>query len=94
MKVTVFFWANIKQIAGRRELDIELSSCSSCTLEQILTEVNNHTGLRLGGYNSQGEDGVPVRVVVNSQIIHSLEKYHAKIKDGDRITIFPLLASG
>ncbi len=94
MKVTVRFWANIKQIAGRGELDIELSSCPNCSLEAILDEVNKHTSSRLCGYDSVREDGVPVRILVNGKLVHSLEKNNVEIVDGDSVTIFPLLASG
>jgi molybdopterin synthase sulfur carrier subunit len=96
MGVTVRFFANVRQSMGKEKVTLDLDPARRYTIKDILREIlrSEDTDLSFILQEVNGESRGAVRVVVNGKEIRSLEVSEASIKNGDRISIFPLLAGG
>jgi molybdopterin synthase sulfur carrier subunit len=96
MGVTVRFFANVRQSMGKDEVILDLDPGKRYTIKDILREISRseNTDLSFILREVNGESRGAVRVVVNGKEIRSIEGSEASIKNGDRISIFPLLAGG
>ena len=96
MAVKVRFSSNVKQLVGKDELALRLDPSKTYTIRDILEEITRleNKELSIMLIEEEGRSRGTVRVVVNGREIHYLEGLETKIRDGDSIAIFPLLAGG
>lgn len=92
--VTVTFFANIRQSTEMESIDVDLPPTGRCTLKDLVGEINRLVPVRLSSYKSSGSDGIPVRIVVNGTIVHTIDSKDNTINKGDHIAIYPLLSGG
>lgn len=96
MAVRVRFFANVRQFMGKDEVTLDLTPSRQYTVKDVLEEIMRSENKDLSTIllESNGESRGTVRVVVNGKEIRSLNGSRTAIHDGDRITIYPLLAGG
>jgi molybdopterin synthase sulfur carrier subunit len=96
MTVNIKFFSNIKQWMGKGELTVRLDPLGVYTIHDILRQITRSEAKDLSTLLVEEEETprARVRIVVNGKEIHHLEGLGTKIKDGDSIAIFPLLAGG
>ena len=96
MTVSVKFFANVKNVMGEEEIILDLDPSRQYSIKDILKEITRSGNKGSSTLTTDGK-GTPlksVRVVLNGKIIHSLNGDETTVQNGDRITIFPLLAGG
>ena len=96
MTVHVRFFANVKQIMGKEGVTFNLDASKSYSIRDILKEIARSENKELSTMliEVEGKSRGAVRIIVNGEEIHFLDGLETKVQDGDRITIFPLLAGG
>lgn len=96
MPVSVKFFANVRQLMGKKEITLDLDPTRRYTIKDILREITRSENKDLSTVllEVKGQSRGAVRVVVNGKEIRSLDGSEATIQNGDCITIFPLLAGG
>lgn len=96
MTVTVKFFANVRQLMGKKEITLYLDPSKHYTIKDILKKIAASENKELSTMllQVQGELRATARIVVSGKEIHFLDGLDTKVQDGDCITIFPLLAGG
>jgi molybdopterin synthase sulfur carrier subunit len=96
MAVNVKFFSNVKHLVGKDEITLILDPSRKYTIKDVLQEITQSENKELSTMliEVEGKTRGAVRVVVNGEEIQSLNGVETIIQDGDRITIFPLLAGG
>jgi len=79
MKITVLYFAQLADLAGKPEESIELNSTSPCTLYNELKE-----------RYSFPHEFKQLQVAVN----HQLSAHDAQLQDGDNIAFLPPMTGG
>jgi molybdopterin synthase sulfur carrier subunit len=96
MSISVKFFANVRELMGRKEVTLDLDPSKHYTVQEVLREITAFENKSLSTLllEVKGEYRGTVRVVVNGTEIRSLDDSQTTIQDGDRISIYPLLAGG
>ena len=96
MGVSVKFLANVKELMGREEITLDLDPSKQYTIKDVLREITASENKSLSTLllEVRGKSRGTVRVVVNGKEIRSLDNSETIVQDGDRISIYPLLAGG
>ncbi|MFH1488965.1 MAG: MoaD/ThiS family protein [Pseudomonadota bacterium] len=94
-RVKVHTILGLKQIIGKREVDIEIPEAS--TVEALLSGMVRTWGEELGSYlfvTGSNRIHSHIRLMVNGQDIGFLNGLETVLKDGDEILILPPVAGG
>jgi len=87
----VYFFANIRDYTNTKELDFEYCD----TLEEFLHKLCNRFGKKLEGLVFKDEElSSEVIIMVNGRHISHLDGIKTKLKEDDKISIFPVVGGG
>ena len=94
MKVVVRFFASVREITRRKEEELEFSHV--ITLKELLTQLSKIYDEKFTDYLFDGKGNVRsyIQILVNGRGISLLEGFKTKLKDGDKIAIFPPVGGG
>ena len=95
IKVKLHTILGIKEIIGKREIEVDVSENSS--LSDLMTTIVGKWGRELSDYlYEQESDKIKnyIRFMVNGQDISFLDGMDTKLKDGDEVMIFPPVSGG
>lgn len=93
--VKVRFFANLEIFMNKKELTMTLDDSREHTVGDILVEISRLEGKDLKGMVI-GEHGRPrgsVRIVLNDKLLLK-DAFETRVRDRDRILLFPLLGGG
>lgn len=81
---------------GKEEVSLDLDPSKTYSIGDIISEITKSEGDQLSTMliEMRKKSRETVRIVVSGKEISSLDGLEAKVRDGDQITIFPLLAGG
>jgi molybdopterin converting factor small subunit len=93
--VTVRFFANVELFMGKKETALTLDDSNEPTVGDVIAEISRLEGKDLEGMvtDDQGKSRGAVRVVLNDKLLYR-DPLQARVKNGDRISIFPLVVGG
>jgi len=93
MSIKVRFMANIWELVGKEEVDLQVDEVTPPTAREVLMAVGEAENRDLSGLLRTGKGGSwsAVRVVRNGQVLPSLD---VQVADGDVLMLFPLLGAG
>lgn len=93
--VTVRFVANVEIFMGKREMTLTLENSGKWTIGDVIVELSKREGKDLKSMvmDEQGRSRATVRIVLNDKLLLQ-DPFETKVKNGDAILIFPLLAGG
>ena len=94
-RVRVHTILGLKQIIGKREVDIEIPAAG--TVDALLSAMVRTWGEELGSYLfAEGSTRLHshIRLMVNGQDIGFLNGMETVLKDGDEVLILPPVAGG
>lgn len=93
--VTVKFLANVEIFMGKREMTVTLGDSRPQTVGDVIAEITKLEGKDLKNkvMDEQGKSRATVRVVLNEKLLFQ-DPFETSVKNGDTISIFPLLAGG
>jgi len=93
MSIKVRFLANIRDLIGKAEIDLQMDAAAQPTARDVLMAVAKTENKDLSRLLRAGEGGSwsSIRVVRNGQILHSLD---AQVADGDVLVVVPMLGAG
>jgi molybdopterin synthase sulfur carrier subunit len=96
MGVCIRFYANIRQLMGKDEIILNLDPSRRYTVRDVLEEIvrSEHKELSTMLIEVEEKARGTVRILVNGDEVRSLDGAETTVRDGDRITIFPLLGGG
>jgi molybdopterin synthase sulfur carrier subunit len=85
---------NFHKALGQEGVTFNLDASKSYSIRDILKEITRSENKELSTMliEVEGISRGAVRIIVNGEEIHFLDGLETKVQDGDRITIFPLLA--
>jgi molybdopterin converting factor small subunit len=93
MSIKVRFMANIWELVGKEEVDLQVDEVTPPTAREVLMAVGEAENRDLSGLLRGGDGGSwsAVRVVRNGKVLPSLD---VQVADGDVLALFPLLGAG
>lgn len=93
--VTMRFFANIQLFMGKKEVRLVLDDSEKLTVGYLITEIARLEGkdLRNLVMDATGKSRATVRIVVNDELLLQ-DPFDFRVRNGDTVFIFPLLAGG
>ncbi len=88
--VTVRFFANLREAAGSKSVQVEAEDVGS--MVEILIEKHPELGDEM--LDEKGELKDTVKIMVDGRNIDFLEGLHTKIDKTKKVAVFPLIAGG
>lgn len=93
MKVFVKFYAHLRDLVNQREkLEIELDS--STTITQLLDKLIQDQKIRQHIFDDEKQVKSDITLLVNGREIKFLDGVNTILKQGDEVSIFPVVAGG
>jgi len=94
MKITVKFFTTLREITGKKEDEIQLSSI--ITVKELLTRLSKKYGKQFVDYlyDERGNMRAYIQILINGRGIKDLQGLETKLKEGDVIAIFPPVGGG
>ncbi len=99
MRVTVRFYASLREFVGKEELKLDLTKGS--TMVDLLRTLTQMFGPRFEEVRTKDPfeafvkgDGVNPAILVNGRTVDPESGLQAKLAEGDLVVIMPLMASG
>ena len=96
MIIRVRFYANIRELMGKKELEITLDGSGVQTIRNVIDKVDELEGNdfkeKIMGTKNQPRRSI--RIVLNGKQIDFLERFETVVNDGDNVSFFPLIAAG
>ena len=93
MKVSVKFYAHLRNLVGRRG-KVELELDSDATVVQLLEELIQDRKIRKHIFDDKNELKSDITLLVNGREIKFLDGVNTMLKPGDEISFFPMVAGG
>ncbi|MCK4440161.1 MoaD family protein [Candidatus Bathyarchaeota archaeon] len=97
MKVSVRFFASLRELVGRKVEHIEFQNSREATVEKVLKRLSEIYGEDFVEYVFDGETG-EVRsyllLLVNGRSITVLDELETRLTDGDVLAILPPVGGG
>lgn len=96
MNVVVKFYANIALYMQKKEVNLTLDKSKNYTIGNIIDEVSRieNKNLRSKLINANGKRQLGIRILLNGVNVDFKEKMDTPVKDGDVISMFPLIGGG
>ena len=93
MSVKVRFMANMRDLMGKEEVDLQVDALTQPTARDVLMAVAEAENRDWSSLLRAGATGSwsAVRVVRNGRVLHSLD---VQVGDGDVLVLVPLLGAG
>lgn len=92
MSVEVKFFANFREILGRKKISVSAKTVGE--LLEYIGQEYEELGKELFANEGSGELNDFVNILVNGRRIDILDGLDTKLEDGDTIAIFPPVAGG
>jgi len=94
VKVKVKFFTTLREIAGKKEDQIELSR--SVTVEALLRQLAKKYGKEFEDYvyDELGNVRGHLQFLVNGKSITALQGFKTKLREGDQVAILPPVGGG
>lgn len=96
MRIKIKFYAILREMAGKKELDINLDR-NSATVREIIEAIKPEIGEKAYDKIIQFwyvEKGPRITILLNGRNIVHLDGLETKVKDGDTLDIFPPAGGG
>ena len=94
--LTIKFFGALRDITGRREQRIELSSRSS-TIREVLDKLSEQHGKNFKDYVFEEKSKViraQISIMVNGQSLKNPESLAARVRNGDTLAVLPPISGG
>jgi len=94
VKVTVLFFAALKNLVGRRRLDLTFGQ--ALTLKDLMTDLSRRYGKKFHGYvfDEDGRFKRYLRFFINEEPVKDSEVEQVNLKDGDIVAVIPPVSGG
>ena len=94
MRIAVKFFTTLREIAGKREEEIEARD--DVTVKEILKYLSEKHGREFVDYlyDTEGRAKSYLQFLVNGRSITTLEGFETKLKNGDQVAIIPPVGGG
>ena len=94
MKITVKFFTSLREIAGRKEDEIQLQSI--ITVEELLAQLSKKYGKEFTEYlfDEKGNMRTYIQILINGRSLNVLQGFETKLKEEDTVAIFPPVGGG
>ncbi|MFQ6068398.1 MAG: ubiquitin-like small modifier protein 1 [Candidatus Bathyarchaeia archaeon] len=95
MKISVWLFTTLRELAGKREETIEFSA-RTVTVNDVLEELVKRHGKEFKDYLYDKEKKVRghLQFLVNGRSVSLLEDLETQLKEGDRLVIIPPVGGG
>lgn len=96
MRVTLKFYALLRELVGRKELIVDLDNDDAKiidVLDAIKKEISEEVYHKIINFYNR-EKGPRLVILLNGRNIVHLEGLETKVRDGDRLDIFPPAGGG
>jgi len=96
MQVTLRFYALLRELVGRKELIVNLDNDDARVidvLEAIKREISEEVYNKIISFYNR-EKGPRLVILLNGRNVVHLEGLETKVKDGDRVDVFPPAGGG
>ena len=96
IKIKVKFFANMREFMGKKELEIDLENSGKNTIREVIEKIDEleGKGFKKKVMGTKERPRASIRIVLNGKQIDFLQRFDTKVKDGDRVSFFPLIAAG
>jgi len=94
MKIKVKFFTSLREITGKKE--IEIRSSSDITVEELLAHLSKKYGREFIEYiyDEKGNVQKYIQILINGRGIDVMQGFETKLKEGDTVAIFPPVGGG
>ncbi len=94
MKVAVRFFTVLREITGKREVEIETPN--AINIQDVLNHLSKLYGSRFVDYvfDEKGSPRGYLQFLVNGRSATTLQGFETTLKDGDRVAIIPPVGGG
>lgn len=94
MRVKVKYFALLRELAGKREEDVEVDE--ETRVEELLEKLSERYGERFRDYvYGVGEfNGLTLTFLLNGRNIELMDGFKTKLRDGDTLSILPPVVGG
>jgi molybdopterin converting factor small subunit len=95
MIIEVNFTKSLADLAGTKDLQLELPGRNTMTLNEIYTDlIKKNPKLKDLLFESDGSFNYNILVFVNDKPVQNYEEKKLKLKNGDVISFFPIIGGG
>lgn len=96
MRVRVCFFANLRLKVGKEEMVLDMGPIEECTVREVLFKIAEVTTQEISSLiiSQNGEVRSAVRIVRGGKDLQFSGGLGTKVRDGDCLSVFPLLAGG
>lgn len=96
MRVRIRFLANLQLKMERGEMVLDMGPIEECTLRDVLFRIAEATTKEISSLiiSQNGEVRSAVRIVREGKDLQFSGGLETKVRDGDYLSVFPLLAGG
>ncbi len=94
VKVLVRFFTTLREITGKKEEQIELST--SVSVNSVLKKLSENYGADFDDYvfDELGDVRGHLEILVNGRSVSTLSGLRTRLKDGDQVAILPPVGGG
>jgi len=94
MEIKVKFFTSLREITGKKEDEIQLSSV--ITVKELLAHLSERYGKEFTQYlfDEKGKVRTYIQILINGRSLNAFQGFETKLKEGDTVAIFPPVGGG
>ncbi|MFX1485701.1 MAG: MoaD/ThiS family protein [Promethearchaeota archaeon] len=96
IRVKAKFYANMRELLGKKELEIVLDSSGVQTIRDVIDKIDELEGKHFKEkiMGTKDRPRRSIRIVLNGKQIDFLERFDTVVNEGDNVSFFPLIGAG